>query len=132
MRLCVCMRMLCSNWIPSLHYLSDLQWLLLAPNPHVFRGLVRNDVQRMERSHAVRFVEDALVCAGVDVAGNWGISPRVCRCELLLGAGARVCVVMSVLRRAEARQDVASVICIWVSGFVSPVFRFNGCGMTMR
>lgn len=77
---------------------------------------MRDGVQRMERFHSICFCENALVCAIIDVAGNRDISPRKCRCELLFRAGARVCVVMSVLRRAETRQCVAGVVCIGVPG----------------
>lgn len=78
---------------------------------------MRDDVQRMKRIHSVCFCENALVCAPADITGNRDISPGKCRCELVLRAGARVCVVMSVLRRAETRQCVAGVVRIGMPGF---------------
>lgn len=97
--------MLCRRDVPVAIYSVDflnLPWLFLAPASQVFCSLVRDDIQRMKRFHSICFCENALVCTIIDITGNRGISPGKCRCKLVFRAGARVCVVMSVLRRAEA------------------------------
>lgn len=79
----------------------ELQWLLfLAPNPHVLGGLVRNYIDWVKRGQSICLVKDARVGDIVDRAGYPGVFPGKGRGEWFLGAGAGVCVVMSVLCHA--------------------------------
>ena len=64
----------------------------------------------MRRVHSVCLFEDAYVCVVVDVAGDGRIFPGKRRRKGFLGSGARVCMVMPMLRRAQACQRVAGVI----------------------
>jgi hypothetical protein len=99
--------------------LCKLQWLLLVPNSHVFGRLVGDDIQRVRRVHSVCLFEDTYVCVVIDVAGNGRIFPGKRRRKGFLGSGARVCMVMPMLRRAQACQRVAGVVRIGMfSGFI--------------
>lgn len=101
-------RILCEGGISAM--LCKIQWLLLVPKSHVFGCLVGNDIQRMRRVHSVCLFEDAYVCVVVDVAGDGRIFPGKRRRKGFLGSGARVCMVMPMLRRAQACQRVAGVV----------------------
>jgi len=95
--------------------LCKLQWLLLVPNSHVFGRLVGDDIQRVRRVHSVCLFEDTYVCVVIDVAGNGRIFPGKRRRKGFLGSGARVCMVMPMLRHAQACQRVAGVVRIGMS-----------------
>lgn len=100
---------------PTTSGLCKLQWLLLVPNPHVFRRLVRNDIQRMHRFHPICLFKDTYVRVVVDAAGDRSVFPGKRRREGFLGSGARVCMVMPMLRRAQSCQRVAGVVRIGMS-----------------
>lgn len=83
------------------------------PEPHFLSGLVRDDVQRMEGRQPVALFKDIILRA------NRRGPPGKCRGEHFTGRDTRVRAIVVVLRRAQAREDVAGVVRIrtpWCHG----------------